>query len=435
MSYTPPNTDAYEVALMRSAMEPRYAHQVFTLANPSHFANEAMKTLFTKARAIHFAGEELSFDSLRVALECDEIDPVVVGDWLAPVIASEAKSGAEYVVRLLSSSRQKQLAHELGVKLSSQAMAGKSPSDVMAEINNFSIAQHSLTTSSFESLDAVAMRVLGRREPPVVLVPKMGALDNLMRIRRGSFTIVAADSGGGKTAMMVNMMVSFARQGVPSACASIEMKNEELAVLVLAIISGVDAGRMEDGLLNEAELEHVSHVMAQNKDLLSMIHVMDPSTLDVDAVASVLNDAIVQYEVGAFFIDYIQKCSAKGPMVKTTTDRVQYVSERLTADAKRTGIPIIGLSQFSRSDGKKGMANLKNSSQLEHDAHSIFVLRQVGEDSNGMRMLECEAVKNRKGMKGTELLSFHLACQRMEHSGIHWRDAKAMKKSNDNAPF
>lgn len=435
MSYTPPNTDAYEVSLMRSAMEPRYAHQIFTSAIPAHFGNEAMRTVFAKARAIHFAGEELSFDSLKYALECDGIAPEVVGDWLAPVIAAEAKSGGEYVVRLLASSRQKQLVHDLGVKLTSQQTSTKTPAEVMAEINEFSIAQHSLTTASFESLDAVATRILNRKESPVVLVPEMGPLDNLMRIRRGSFTIIAADSGGGKTAMMVNMMVNLAKRGIPSACASIEMKNDELAILAIAMLSGVDAGRMEDGLLSPNEQEHVAHIITQSKEVLSLIHVMDPSTFDVDAVASVLNDAIVQYNVGAFFLDYIQKCTAKGPLVKTTTDRVQYVSERLTADAKRTGIPIIGLSQFSRADGRKGMANLKNSSQLEHDAHSIFVLRQLGEDNDGIRMLECEAVKNRKGIKGTELLKFHLPCQRIEHSGVHWKDVKQMKKADTTAPF
>ena len=438
MTYVPPNTDSYEVILIRTALEPRFAKQVFSMATTDHFGSPAMKQVFHAAKTIHFAGKELTADTLKFVLVASENDEGVVGDWLAPIMLAQPSAGAEYLVKLLASSRQKQLIYELGTSLTSQATAGKPVEVAMGEINKFALAQATLTTGRFETLFEAMYRVATRKEPPVVLTPKMGALDNYMRFRRGSFSIIAAESGMGKTAMMINLMVSLAKQGVPSACASIEMTNEELAVRVGAILAGLDSERIEDGLLSEVEQKHLVYIMQSNKHVLDLIHAVDPSTLDVDAVAGLLNDAITKYGVGAFFLDYLQKCRAKGPLVHSQTDRVTYISETLTADAKRTGIPIIALSQFSRSSGEKGMTNLKNSSQIENDAHSIYILRQYGEDMGDLRYLQCEAVKNRKGRRGSELLAFHLSAQRIEHSGRPWQEVQMEmndKKKDKGAPF
>lgn len=435
MSYTPPNTDQFELALIRTALEPHLAQQVFSLAVPEHFANESLRKVFHRARAIHFAGNSLTEETLKLALRATESDEVVVEDWVGSVMAVQPSAGAEYVVQLLASSRQKQLIYELGASLTSQAMAGKPPEVALSEINKFASAQHTLTGNKFETLYDALSRVAGRREPPTILVPKMGALDNLMRFRKGSFSIIAADSGGGKSSMMINLMVNLAKQGHPTACASIEMNNDELAVRAGAILAGLDSERVEDGLLNPTELEHLLYVIKENEHVLSIMHVMDPFSLDVDAVGGILNDAIVKFQIKAFFLDYLQKCQAKGPLIHSQTDRVGYVSETLTADAKRTGIPIIALSQFSRGTGEKGMSNLKQSSQIEHDAHSIYILRQDGDDIDGVRYLDCDAVKNRKGKRGSEQLAFHLSSQRIEHSGRSWQDVKAEKKSKTNAPF
>lgn len=439
MTYVPPNTDSYEVILIRTALEPRFAKQVFSMATTDHFGSPAMKQVFHAAKTIHFAGKELTADTLKFVLVASENDEGVVGDWLAPIMLAQPSAGAEYLVKLLASSRQKQLIYELGTSLTSQATAGKPVEVAMGEINKFALAQATLTTGRFETLFEAMYRVATRKEPPMVLTPKMGALDNYMRFRRGSFSIIAAESGGGKTSKMINLMVSFAKQGVPSACASIEMTNEELAVRVGALLAGLDSERIEDGLLSEVELQHLKYTMQTNKHILDLIHVVDPATLDVDAVAGLLNDAITKYGVGAFFLDYLQKCQAKGPLVHNQTDRVTYVSATLTADAKRTGIPIIALSQFNRSSGDKGMTNLKNSSQIENDGHSIFILEQYGEDVGDTRYIICKTVKNRKGKRGNELLVLHLSTQRFEHSGRPWHEVEAeinaRRKKDKGAPF
>src|SRR5690606_1171546 len=202
--------------------------------------------------------------------------------------------------------------------------------------------------------------------------------DDKLRIRPGSITYIGADSGTGKSSLMVNMAINIARKGHHVAIASIEMTNEELAVRAGGILGGVDTERLEDSLLSPTEMEHMQFVVEQNKEIMKRVHLIDPATLDVDAVPSLVNEAVIRFGVVAFFLAEVPKCQAKGPTIITKTDRVAYISEVLTATAKSTQVPIIALAQLSRdasvsagSGKKKGMHNLRDTSQLENDAHLV----------------------------------------------------------------
>lgn len=434
--YTPPSTEAYEVAVLRACFDPALAIEVFSTVTADHFNSLALRRCFASAKGLYLEGHSITAEGLKLALLAQGTTEQDAASWVEPISGAEPPAQISYLVKVLASARQRQLIVDLKDTLALSKVVTGPIEKVLHVVNNFVAAQHNLSTKGYETMADVLARVMNRKEPPVVLTPNMGALDNVLRVRRHSLTYVAADSGGGKTAFMVNFMLNIAHAGHHSACASIEMTNDELAVRAGAILAGVDSGRFEDGLLTEAEMEHVQFTATKYADVLGRMHVIDPATLDVDAVHGLVNEAVVKFDASCFFLDYVQRCQAKGPLVHNQTDRVAYVSETLTAIAKASGVPIVALSQLSRADGKKGLSNLKNASQLEHDCHAAAIIHDTGEESGGIRMVEFEMVKNRKGIKGSEVLAFHLASQKMEHSGRDWREVKAAKKARQaTAPF
>ena len=106
-------------------------------------------------------------------------------------------------------------------------------------------------------------------------------------------------------------------------------------------------------------------------------------------------------------VDYIQLISEPG------SGRVEQVTKAtmgLQQIAKGLGVTVLALSQFSRAEkaqrGKApGLADLRESGQIEQDADVIMLLYRMNEDDrNGPRWLS--VAKNRGGPCGKICLSF-----------------------------
>jgi replicative DNA helicase len=127
-----------------------------------------------------------------------------------------------------------------------------------------------------------------------------------------------------------------------------------------------------------------------------------------------------QHDIGLIIIDYLQLMSVEGMKGGTRTEEVSLISRSLKALAKELNVPVIALSQLSRSVETRGgikrpmLSDLRESGAIEQDADIVSFLYRpeyygIKEDEEGRNtegLVEYILAKHRNGEVGTILLRF-----------------------------
>ncbi len=208
--------------------------------------------------------------------------------------------------------------------------------------------------------------------------------------------ILAGRPSMGKTALATNIAFSAAKayreeigpagdktvvEGGMVAFFSLEMSAEQLATRILAERAEIPSNKIRQGELQQAEFERLV-VAAQ--DLHSLrLYIDDTPALSVSAVRTRARRLKRTHGLGMIIIDYLQLLS--GTSGKRAENRVQEVSDitrGLKALAKELNVPVLALSQLSRSvesreDKRPQLSDLRESGSIEQDADVVtFVFRE-----------------------------------------------------------
>lgn len=420
-----PVTRPYELALLRAVFVPTLARKMVGAGTSKLFGDTDTKALYRTFQKMHFDRVQVTRDSLLLEIQA----AAVIDDENAVILIDEilALPEPEKIDRLmdgLGKLRSRAMLFDLKEYLGTDEAVRDGMAGAVVKINEFTQAAHIVSSKAPETMSEVMDRIMERTEPAKVWVPGLGKLDDYWKIRKGSYGVIGADSGAGKTALAINLALSIARQDTHVGFISIEMTADEVIFRAAAIEAGVDASRVEDNLLSDAEKQQVYHVMRVNKAIYDRIHVIDPAFLAVEDMHARYNELITRNGCEVIITDYLQRIGSKDKALRGTTERVSHVSETITAITKATGVASIVLSVLARDSSigksaKKGLDHLKHSGQIGHDAHWVVILTpQEGQDLYAaQKMIICESVKNRKGQFFVEPLLLDGPTQRITHSG------------------
>lgn len=243
-------------------------------------------------------------------------------------------------------------------------------------------------------------------------------LDRLTNgFQRGDLIILAARPSMGKTAFALNVALNAAqisKQAV--ALFSLEMPAEQLITRMLSVKSRISGSTLRTGQINSNNewnaLNEAASDLKQTK-----IFIDDSPTIRVAEIFSKCRKLQTEHPLGLIVIDYIQLISASG---KSNSDNrqqeVSEISRGLKALARELNVPVIGLSQLSRSveqraDKKPQLSDLRESGALEQDADLVvFLYRQAyydrDEDRPDTEKTEVLISKHRNGPIGQVDLAF-----------------------------
>ncbi|MBR4035913.1 MAG: replicative DNA helicase [Oscillospiraceae bacterium] len=242
--------------------------------------------------------------------------------------------------------------------------------------------------------------------------------DKLGKMGRSDLVILAARPGMGKTSFALNIASNIAsQQKLPVAIFSLEMSNEQLTERILSSRAGISSNSLRTGDIQIAEWDIITNAIGQIADYpIYMDDTPNITVSDMKAKIRRLNQNPETPNVGVVIVDYIQLMSTG----KRSDNRVQEISEitrNLKIMAKELDVPIIALSQLSRSaekgsgrDGRPQLSDLRDSGSIEQDADVVlFLYRDAyynkSEDAD-QTMAECIIAKNRHGESGTIPLSW-----------------------------
>jgi replicative DNA helicase len=425
----------YELAALKAMFNKEQARTLISLASAHHFTSPDLQEVFRSFQRMHFAGAVITPEILAMDLVAGAtMSQQEAKDAIASIDAMPCPDNLPYLVQGLGKIQSQNRLGSLVDYLQTSEALKNGMSGAMTKINDFVLGHHSTSTRKTESLGEALSRALQRTEPDKVWTPGLGRLDEFWKIRKGSYTVIGGDSGSGKTALLVNMMLSIARQDTHVGVISIEMTTDELTYRAAAVEAGVDHSRIEDGVYSDSERAAIRNTLKKHADLYSRIHVIDPAFVGAEELHGIYNELVTKYGCEVVFIDYIQRIRSKDKTVKSKMDEVSSASETITAITKATGVATIALSVLARDQGnsRKGLDHLKHSGQIGHDAHTVVIItpQQTDDIYSPEKTIICEAVKNRKGRFFCEPLTLHGPTQRISHAGF-----KAVRSSNEENPF
>jgi len=195
--------------------------------------------------------------------------------------------------------------------------------------------------------------------------------------------ILAARPGMGKTAFVMSMAKNMAIDfDTPVAIFSLEMSSVQLITRMISSETGISSGKLRKGNLEPHEWEQLN-VKVKNLSK-APIFIDDTPSLSIFDLRAKARRLASQFGIKIIIIDYLQLMTA-GTSQKGGGNREQeisMISRNLKALAKELNIPVIALSQLSRSVETRGgikrplLSDLRESGAIEQDADIVsFIYR------------------------------------------------------------
>lgn len=190
--------------------------------------------------------------------------------------------------------------------------------------------------------------------------------------------LIAARPSMGKTAFVLNVATNVANNGGSVAFFSLEMSKTQLAQRILAAESAIDASSLKVGDIND---EQWDRLIKQSDNLIKKeIYIDDTPGISVMDLRGKARRLKAEKGLDLIVIDYLQLMQGR---IKSGGDNRQQeisdISRSLKALARELDVPVVALSQLSRSvesrQVKKPMlSDLRESGSLEQDADIVMFL-------------------------------------------------------------
>ncbi len=242
-------------------------------------------------------------------------------------------------------------------------------------------------------------------------------------LQKGDLVIIAARPSMGKTAWAVNIAQNASvRSRAVVAIFSLEMSKEALLRRMLASQAWVDQRKLQTGFLGREDQEKLRRAL---EDLVEApIFIDDTAGISLAEMrAKVRRLRQMQGKVDLILVDYLQLMTASlpsqgGKRMENRTQEVSAISRGLKALAKEMEVPVIALSQLSRSSERRGddkrpmLSDLRESGSIEQDADLVAFIHRESyynrdkEEDPDRNKAEIIIAKQRNGPTGTVNLAF-----------------------------
>ncbi|NBU33225.1 replicative DNA helicase [bacterium] len=249
-------------------------------------------------------------------------------------------------------------------------------------------------------------------------------LDNILAgWQRSDLVILAARPSMGKTALSLNFAHNVAlKADMPVIFFSMEMSKEQLVDRLLAAEAGVDAWNLRTGNLTDSDFEKISLAMGTLSQAKMFID--DTPGITVSDLRTKARREAHKHDIGLIVVDYLQLMSG-GSRFSGDGNRVQEISEisrGLKSIARELNVPVIALSQLSRSVESRSpqipqLADLRESGSIEQDADVVaFIYREeyYNPESERRGITDIFIKKHRNGPTGHVELFFDKEKQRFK---------------------
>ena len=395
----PQNIEAEQAVLGAMLIDKEAIAKATELLSADDFYREAHRVIFSAMLELYNKNEAVDMVTVTEILKCDnkleDIGGIAYITSLANVVltAANVKYHAEIVA-------EKSVLRQL-VRVSTEiaAMGYEANDDVgtlldtaesrILEISNRKkkndfTAINDILMDSVQSIESLLQNKGGLTGLP----SGFADLDKLTSgLQPSDFLILAARPSMGKTALALNIVQNVALRahkaigGEPRSVAffSLEMSKEQLVNRMLCAEAGIDSQRLRVGEMHDEDWTHLwdaCDTMSRAK-----IYIDDTAGITAMDMRSRARRLKAEHGLDLIVVDYLQLMQGSGKR-NNSGDRQQEVSEisrSLKALARELDVPVLALSQLSRSVESRQvkrpmLSDLRESGSLEQDADIVAFL-------------------------------------------------------------
>ncbi|MBQ8222924.1 MAG: replicative DNA helicase [Bacteroidales bacterium] len=426
----PQAIDLEEVVLGAMMLEKGAVNAVIDILTPEVFYKETHQMIFTAIKDLFAKSEPIDILTVTNQLKSSGNLEVVGGPYYISQLTNRVVSSAniEFHARIIL---QKYIQRQL-IVISSDIIkeAYEDTTDVFdlldkAEHNLFQISENNLKRNHDQMPDLVSMAIADidkARNSGSELRGVPSGYTELDRITQGwqksDLIILAARPSMGKTAFALNLARNAAVDfNKPIAFFSLEMSSVQLVTRLISTETSLTADKLRTGNLADYEWEQLNNMVSPLVN--AKIFIDDTAQLSIFDLRAKCRRLKQQHDIQMIFIDYLQLMTAKGDKGGTREQEISNISRSLKSLAKELDVPVLALSQLSRSvESRPGskkpiLSDLRESGAIEQDADMVlFIYRpeyyglseEEGESTKGKAIINI--AKHRNGKLGDVNLKF-----------------------------
>lgn len=212
------------------------------------------------------------------------------------------------------------------------------------------------------------------------LTTGFGELDNLTEgFKPTQLVILAARPAVGKTAFALNLALAAAKSTKKNiAIFSLEMPAEQLLTRMISSLGQIDNKKLSTGRMENDDWKRFNEAISILADTNIFFH--DAGGVTPSEIKAKCRRLATQGEgLGLVVIDYLQLIDSSARYAGSRQQEVSEISRALKTMALELEVPVIALSQLSRSvekreDKKPVLSDLRESGSIEQDADIVAAL-------------------------------------------------------------
>ena len=272
-----------------------------------------------------------------------------------------------------------------------------------AEQQLFSLAESGGSNQGFQTFadalhGAVAMAAEAHARDGGLAGLSTGLMDLDQKIgglHPSDLVILAARPSMGKTSLACNIAFNVARNyawepqpdgsrktvsGGVVAFFSLEMSAEQLAMRLLADVSGVSGDRLRKGEIDAVEFGRIRDAAMEIQE--APLFIDATGGISMAKLAARARRLKRTHGLDLIVIDYLQLVTGGDSRSDNRVQEVSMITQSMKALAKELSVPVIALSQLSRQvenreDKKPQLSDLRESGSIEQDADMVmFIYRE-----------------------------------------------------------
>mgnify|MGYP000975759836 CR=1 FL=1 len=423
-----PHDLASEQAVLGSIfINPDKMVEVTEYLKPEDFYKPAHKILFKVMMSLSDRGEAIDIVTVKSTLEANnELNLVGNVSYLAEIInAVPTSANAEHYAKIVAKkSRLRAIIGNLSDSIGNAYDEDMDIDEIISKTEQSLLkVSQSSNKGSFRPIHDVLLENHAKIEERSNSTSEITGIETgfydfdklTTGLHEDQLIILAARPAMGKTAFALNIAQNVAtKANQPVAIFSLEMGSESLVERMLSAEGAIPNHHIRTGSLSTDEWERL--VYAQSRLAEAPIFIDDSAGVGIsDIRARARRLAQETSGLGLIVIDYLQLIT--GRKTDNRQQEVSEISRQLKIIAKELKVPVIALSQLSRSveqrqDKRPIMSDLRDSGSIEQDADIVaFLYRdayyQDTDYQQESNLTELIIKKNRHGSLGTVKLYFH----------------------------
>lgn len=437
----PQDIEAEKATLGAILIDDKAINIVAELVNENDFYRESHKLIYKSILNLYSEHKAIDLitvvDTLRKDSKLEAVGGIAYVSSLLNVVPTSANvkyhtqivKDKSILRKLISASAEiAEKAYEGTINITEQLDSAEKT--ILGLSSTQSTSEYTMTTNMLEGMMMELQEVASNKGNTQGIKTGFSDFDNMtLGLHKSDFIILAGRPSMGKTAFVLNLVQNVALRSHKSANKkpytiaffSLEMSKEQLLHRMFCAESEIESQALRTGNLTDKNWFRLWCTC----DAMSKANIAIDDTPSITPMEMRSKARKIKSEQGLdlIVIDYLQLMQGRNTSGDNRQQEVSEISRSLKALARELSVPVIALSQLSRSVESRQckrpmLSDLRESGSLEQDADIVaFLYRDdyYNPNTNKPNITELIVAKHRNGAIGTIELLFKKECTKFSN--------------------